>query len=382
MLQFGIIYYNFSTPEYNVNVVSIALWPLCAFYFWQALQQNKWKDWLLFGLFAGLNLQNKYTGGVLLFAFGVFVFADETARKTLKNPKAYIAAIFAFWLFLPHLYWLYETDFVSLDYVFGRGTKGDYAGTILGHIIYPLKFIGAQVLFTAAAWLSYLVFYKHSEKLKIVQNSMQTRFLLIVGLVPLAIFTLIGIVNGAALKSMWGFPLWFLFGIMLMYFWPCKITSSGAKKLFLTCTGWSMLFALIYGIQCTVTTSQRFRQDNRATVNQVLEKWNKATGTIEPQYVAADVWYADMFALYGKNIKPFYWFDLAKNPDVSAEVLRQPVLVVATDEYEYNTYTQKYGKKLSAPQKLTIEISNYFGKVKQKDLFYGFYNLKGRKNEK
>lgn len=383
MLQFGIIYYNFSTPEYNVNVVSIALWPMCAFYFWQALQNNKWHDWLLFGLFAGLNLQNKYTGAILLVACATYILAEPSARKTLLNPKAYIAAIFAFWLFLPHIYWLYETNFVSLDYIFGRGGKGDYAGTVLGHFIYPLKFIGAQVLFTAAAWLSYLIFYKHSSKQKIINNSMQTRFLLIIGLMPFALFTLIGVINGAAIKSMWGFPLWFMFGIMLMYFWPCQISLQGAKKLFYTMAGWSMLFALIYAVQCLVTTSPRFRQDNRATVNAVLEKWRERVGTDEPQYVAADVWYADMFVLRGKKIKPLYWFDVAKNPKVSDEIVRRvSVLVVANDEYEYNTYKQKYGEKLSAPQKLTVEISNYFGKVKQKDLFYGFYNLKGRRNEK
>ena len=42
MLQFGIIYYDFSSVEYNVNVVSLSLWPMCAFYFWQAYKDNKW----------------------------------------------------------------------------------------------------------------------------------------------------------------------------------------------------------------------------------------------------------------------------------------------------------------------------------------------------
>ena len=36
MLQFGIIYYDFSSVEFNVNVISLALWPMCTYYFWQA----------------------------------------------------------------------------------------------------------------------------------------------------------------------------------------------------------------------------------------------------------------------------------------------------------------------------------------------------------
>ena len=89
-----------------------------------------------------------------------------------------------------------------------------------------------------------------------------------------------------------------------------------------------------------------------------------------------------MFALYGKNIKPIYWFDIERNPAIPPKAAKQQILVVANDEYEYNLYAQKYGDKLSAPAKLPIEISNYFGKVKQKELYYGFYNLKGTKNEK
>lgn len=376
MLQFGIIYYDFSSVEYNVNVVSLSLWPMCAFYFWQAYKDNKWGDWLLFGLFAGFNLLNKYVGGILLFALIVFILYEKSARKIMLNPKAYVASIFALWIFIPHAYWLYETNFVSLDYIFGRSSGGKYAGTWFGHIIYPLKFIGAQILFTAAAWLSYLIFYKKSEKQKIVHNSVQTKFLLIVGLLPVAVFAIIGAVNGAAIKSMWGFPLWFLFGISLMYFWPSKITKENGKKLFYTMAGWSMLFALIYAIQCTVTTSQRFQQNNQKTVQAVLQKWQETTGTNEPKYIAAGVWYADMFALQGKHIKPIYWFDVEKNPNLSPDVLKLQILVVANDEHEYNEYAQRYGAKLSSPQKLPIEISNYFGKVKQKELYYGFYNLK------
>ena len=33
MLQLGVIYYNFSSVEYNVNVISLSLWPMSAYYF-------------------------------------------------------------------------------------------------------------------------------------------------------------------------------------------------------------------------------------------------------------------------------------------------------------------------------------------------------------
>ncbi len=379
MLQFGIIYYNFSTPEYNVNVVSIALWPMCTFYFFKALQKNKWSDWLICAILASLNILNKYTGGILLFAFALYILSEKSARKILFNPKAYIAAFLAVWIITPHAYWLHETNFVSFDYIFNRSSGGDYSGALLGHILYPLKFMGAQILFTAAAWLSYFIFYAKAEKEEAQTDISKTKFLLIVGLVPFLIFVLIGIINGSALKSMWGFPLWFLMGISLMYFFPCHLNEKKSKILFCTMAGWSMLFATAYGLQCLLTTSPRFHLNNRATVQAILQEWHKVTGSAEPKYIAADVWYADMFALYGHDIKTFYWFDLEKNPDIKKKVLRKEILVVANDEYEYSTYLKKYGDKLSSPHKMPIEISNYFGKVKQKELYYGFYNIKEAK---
>ena len=41
MLQLGIIYYDFSSVEFNVNVISLSLWPMSAYYFWLGYKNNK-----------------------------------------------------------------------------------------------------------------------------------------------------------------------------------------------------------------------------------------------------------------------------------------------------------------------------------------------------
>ena len=37
----GIYFYNFTTPEFNVNISQLPFWALCVYFFWIALNSNK-----------------------------------------------------------------------------------------------------------------------------------------------------------------------------------------------------------------------------------------------------------------------------------------------------------------------------------------------------
>ena len=115
LAQFGIIYYHFSSVEFNVNVVSLALWPMCSYYFWSAYTENKLRDWILLGICAAFNILNKYICALQFASFAVFVLADKNLCKLLKNYKAYVAVLLATAIAAPHFYWLYEYDFVTFD---------------------------------------------------------------------------------------------------------------------------------------------------------------------------------------------------------------------------------------------------------------------------
>ena len=44
----GIYFYNFTTPEFNVNVCQMPFWALSVLYCWKGFKGNKTIDWLLF----------------------------------------------------------------------------------------------------------------------------------------------------------------------------------------------------------------------------------------------------------------------------------------------------------------------------------------------
>ena len=376
-LQFGIIYYGFSTPEFNVNVISVGLWPMCAFYFWRAYTQNKLFDWLLFGVLVALNLLNKYVGAMLLIALGTFVLCDKGILRLLKNIKVYVAILVSVFLIFPHIYWLWQNDFESFNYISSRSHGGNIT-SFWRHLIYPLKFLSAQILFALPALITYRYFYNKNKmlesKAESKNNITSARFIFCTALIPAAIFALICLITGNAAKSMWGFPCLFMWGIALCYFAPFKTDDKTVNKLLNTMFVWVALFAIAYGTQCVLTTSMRYQTKVRQVAQAFEQKW--AEHTDKPlEYVGADVWFGDIMALYASHeIKPMIWLKPQNNPWFDeADFKQKGALLIAADDWEYTQYEKMYGTAVSTPQKMKLAFKNYFGKTKEKEILYGFY---------
>lgn len=377
LLQFGVIYYNFSSVEFNVNVVSLALWPMAAFYFWCAYTENKWCDWLLFGAMVGVNLLNKYISGILFLSLALFVLADGGVWRLVKNIKVYAALVVCGLILVPHLWWLYQNDFEMWHYMAARSAGGKITAW-WRHLAYPLKFLLAQILFSAPAWLTYLCFSRINRKIIIQQNKTQSHFILIITVAPVAIFMLISLISGSALKSMWGFPCLYMLGIALFYFWPTDWTAQRQKCFVYIMFGWTVLFVMVYAVQCVLTKSERFQTNTRQLASRLVQVWDERTGGAPLEYVGGDVWFADIVALYGdREIKPMVWLSPKNNPWFDADDFKQKgALVVANDAGEYAVYQQQYPQNITAPQPMEVNYQNRFGKAKTKTIFYGFYEAK------
>ena len=60
LLLEGIYFYNFTTPEFNVNVAQLPFWTLTVYYTWRCIKYDKATDYLFLGVFAGLGILSKY----------------------------------------------------------------------------------------------------------------------------------------------------------------------------------------------------------------------------------------------------------------------------------------------------------------------------------
>ena len=141
LLLEGIYFYNFTTPEFNVNVCQLPFWALSVLSGWRGFKDNKTIDWLLFGLFAALGILSKYLFIYLLVAMDVFFYYMIIKKKV--NMKSFISLIPFFLILLPHLIWLTENNYITITYGLHRTGSGDQ--NFLDHLIHPIIFLVKQV---------------------------------------------------------------------------------------------------------------------------------------------------------------------------------------------------------------------------------------------
>lgn len=112
-----------------VQVLGIALVPedplllftlAAAISFWTAVQRQRWRDWLLLGLFLGLAGLSKYTAVTLAFSVVVYLLWQGQWRLFF-TPKPWVAALLALLCILPVLYWNAHHDWISFRYQLGHG---------------------------------------------------------------------------------------------------------------------------------------------------------------------------------------------------------------------------------------------------------------------
>ena len=72
----GIYFYNFTTPEFNVNVCQLPFWSLVVYYSWRIYDSKevKFLDCLLVGIFAAFGFLSKYLFIYLLISIEFLFF--------------------------------------------------------------------------------------------------------------------------------------------------------------------------------------------------------------------------------------------------------------------------------------------------------------------
>ena len=129
----------------------VAAWAATLYYMERALVAGQRTAWLGMGIAFGLGLLSKYSLGLLGIAALVFVIVDPTARRWMKRPHPYLAALLAVLLFSPVIIWNYQNDWVSFAFQSNRVLADSYQFSVhylIAHIIILLTPVG----FVAAAF--------------------------------------------------------------------------------------------------------------------------------------------------------------------------------------------------------------------------------------
>ncbi|MDC0215624.1 glycosyltransferase family 39 protein [Candidatus Pelagibacter sp.] len=224
LLLEGIYFYNYTTPEFNVNVCLMPFWALTVLYLWRSCKDNKIIDWLLLGLFAGIGFLSKYL--FIYLGFGIDIFLIYMIYKKKIDFKCLVSIIPFLIVLLPHLIWLTENNYITITYGLDRTGTGDQ--NFLDHIIHPLIFLGKQIGILIPFFLMFL-FLNNKLKSKFNFKDNKLLFLLAINIFPITLVFLTSMIMGVKIRTMWMTPFYLFFGVLVIYIFQSQINLNKLK---------------------------------------------------------------------------------------------------------------------------------------------------------
>ena len=237
----AIYFYNFTTPEFNVNVCQLPFWSATVYYSWKIYNSKevKFSDCFLVGLFAAFGFLSKYLFVYLLASIDLLFMYLIFIKKDRKFDFKYLITLEVFLIILvPHLIWLNNNEFITITY--GLARTGLEQSSVFDHIKFPFIFltkqIGLVIPFLVLVWL--LV-----KKIKFKFNFKDKKllFLLFINILPIILMFLTSVVTGSKIRTMWMTPFYLFFGTLFVYLFQAQINS---KKLKPFMVGFIFLFFL------------------------------------------------------------------------------------------------------------------------------------------
>ncbi len=254
----GIYFYNFTTPEFNVNVCQLPFWSLTVYFSWKIYKNKeiKFTDCFLVGLFAAFGFLSKYLFIYLLASIDLLFIYLIIIKKDKKFDFKYLITLEVFLIVLvPHLIWLNNNEFITITY--GLARTGLEQSSLIDHIKFPLIFlmkqIGLLIPFLILVWL--LV---KKVKFKINLKDKKLLFLLAINILPITLMFLTSVVTGSKIRTMWMTPFYLFFGTLFVYLFQAQIN---IKKLKPFMVGFIFLFFLSPILYSYVSMSK----DNKRT---------------------------------------------------------------------------------------------------------------------
>ena len=284
LLLEGIYFYNFTTPEFNVNVCQLPFWALSVLYAWKGFKDNKILDWLLFGLFAALGILSKYLFIYLLIAMDVFFFYMIIKKKV--NFKSLISLIPFFLILFPHLIWLTENDYITITYGLNRTGIGDQ--NFLDHFLHPFIFLAKQTgILTPFFVMSLFLFSKFKTKFNFKDKKLL--FLLSINIIPIILIFLTSLIMGVKIRTMWMTPFYLFFGVLFVYLFQRKIDLKKINKFVTVFLVLFILSPMIYLYISVSETNKRTDYDGKEIARLVQVRWDKNFSN-EISIIVGDEW--------------------------------------------------------------------------------------------
>ncbi|WP_432262752.1 glycosyltransferase family 39 protein [Cupriavidus sp. TMH.W2] len=302
LLLEGVYYFNYPTPEFNDIVLQM---PFAALFGWllhRALIDNRLADWCLSGLLAGLGLWTRYSMGAYIAPMAIFVLLHPQARRRLAEPGPWLLVLAALLVFLPHMHWILDSGFISIDYV---GRRAPAVAGSADYLAKLLSFMGAQLAafipmlaLTAMLWRWRSAEPRGQSDLRRFNQA----YLTVLALGPMAFSIGLSAVTQRPPRVMWAAPLVCFVGLFAAttirpVLTPERLRSFGRAWLVVLLLP-ALLFVLEQLCRPMIPGREgRTHFPGQQLASAVTSRWNAETGK-RLRYVIGDTWHAGNAAFY------------------------------------------------------------------------------------
>lgn len=218
---------GFGALCYNANSAMLPFWALAFLAYLRILERGKPADALLLGLWAALAMLAKYYSAVLLLALLIHSLADPSARRLWRSLLPVGAgAVFAIVL-TPHVIWLVHNDFMPITFaVAGQGDR-----TVSNVLSSQVEFLVAQILYILPGYGVAALHRRWRDgqpvfdrrQVSTLTETASGRALLSVGLLPIPLAMLLGLVAWAPLTGNWSLPYFIFVPILIVLQLPLPL---------------------------------------------------------------------------------------------------------------------------------------------------------------
>ena len=286
----SIYFYNFTTPEFNVNVCQLPFWTLTVYFSWKIYsgKEIKFIDCFLVGLFAAIGFLSKYLFVYLLASIDLLFIYLIFIKKERKFDFKYLITVEVFLIALvPHLIWLNNNEFITITY--GLARTGLEQSGLIDHIKYPIIFLAKQIgILIPFIFLILLLVKKVKTKFDLKDKKLL--FLLTINFLPIILMFLTSIITGSKIRTMWMTPFYLFFGTFFVYLLKDQINIKKLKQFMFGFTFLFFLSPMLYayvsiikedkrtdypGKGIAIKTQYAWDQQFSSTINVVMgDEWN------------------------------------------------------------------------------------------------------------
>ena len=295
----AIYFYNFTTPEFNVNVCQLPFWSLVVYFSWKiySSKEIKLSDCFFIGLFGAIGFLSKYLFVYLLASIFLLFMYLILIKKDRKFDFKYFITLEVFVILLiPHFIWLYGNDFITIFYGLKRtGLEPSLINHFEQPILFLFKQIGTLLPFFFLIWL---LVKKIQFKFNVKDKKLL--FLLVINLLPIFLILITSAIMGSKIRTMWMTPFYLYFGVLFIYILKSQIN---IKKTNSFLSGFLFLFFLspiIYSYVSISQTDKRTDYPGKEIASKVQLIWSKDFNG-EIQFVTGDEWKAGNLSYHLKS---------------------------------------------------------------------------------